>query len=76
LSYPPSPVENELNRASQQYENQALEYVKAMDLTHSIYQIFYHWKQTDDIQTEQKRMSEFMPKEVNQTMLEDTDIED
>ena len=46
-----------------------------MDLIHYIYQIFYHWGHTDDIQTEQKRMSENMQKAVNQTMLEDTDIE-
>ena len=62
--------------ASKQYENKELEHYKEIDPTHYIYQIFYHWGQTDYIQTEQKLMSEDMQKEVNQTMLEETDIEE
>ena len=61
---------------SKQYENKELEHYKEIDPTHYIYQIFYHWGQTDYIQTEQKLMSEDMQKEVNQTMLEETDIEE
>ena len=62
--------------ASKQYENKELEHYKEIDPTHYIYQIFYHWGQTDYIQTEQKLMSEDMQKEVSQTMLEETDIEE
>lgn len=62
--------------ASKKYENKELEHYKEIDPTHYIYQIFYHWGQTDYIQTEQKLMSEDMQKEVNQTMLEETDIEE
>ncbi|WP_017550088.1 protein rep [Salinicoccus carnicancri] len=62
--------------ASKKYENKELEHYKEMDPTHYIYQIFYHWGQTDYIQTEQKLMSEDMQKEVNQTMLEEIDIEE
>lgn len=62
--------------ANKKYENKELEHYKEIDPTHYIYQIFYHWGQTDYIQTEQKLMSEDMQKEVNQTMLEETDIEE
>lgn len=61
---------------SKQYENKELEHYKEIDPIHYIYQIFYHWGQTDYIQTEQKLMSEDMQKEVNQTMFEETDIEE
>lgn len=62
--------------ASKQYDNKKLEHYKDIDPVHYIYQIFYHWGQTDYIQTELKLMSEDMQKEVNQNMLEDTDIEE
>ena len=62
--------------ASKLYENKKLEHYKETDPTHYIYKIFYHWNRQDYIQTEQKLMSEDMQKEVNQNMLEDTDIEE
>ena len=62
--------------ASKLFENKKLEHYKEIDPTHYIYKIFYHWNRQDYIQTEQKLMSEDMQKEVNQNMLEDTDIEE
>ena len=62
--------------ASKKFENKELEHYKELDPTQYIYQIFYHWKRNDYIQTEHKLMSEDMQKEVNQQTLEDTDIEE
>lgn len=62
--------------ASRMYENKELEKYKELDPTQYIYQIFYHWKRQDYIQTEQKLMSEEMQKEVNNQMLDEEDFED
>lgn len=62
--------------ASKLYENKELEKYKELDPTQYIYQIFYHWGQTEYIQTEQKLMSEEMQKEVNNKMLDEDDFED
>lgn len=62
--------------ASKLYENKKLERYKEIDPTHYIYKIFYHWNRNDYIQAEHQLMSEDMQKEVNQNMLEDTDIEE
>ena len=57
--------------ASKMYENKELEKYKEIDPTQYIFQLFYHWGQTEYIQTEQKLMSEEMQKEVNNQMLDD-----
>ena len=62
--------------ASKKYDNKKLEHYKEIDPTQYIYQIFYHWKRNDYIQTELKLMSEDLQKEVNQHTLEDTDLEE
>lgn len=62
--------------ASKLYENKKLECYKEIDPTHYIYKIFYHWNRNDYIQAEHQLMSEELQKEVNQNMLEDTDIEE
>src|SRR5699024_9055160 len=69
-------TEKKLMSEDMQKEEKQHRYLKTVEPTHYIYQIFYHWRQTDYIQTEQKLMSEDMQKEVNQTMLEETDIEE
>ena len=61
--------------ASKMYENKELEKYKEIDPTQYIFQLFYHWGQTEYIQTEQKLMSEDMQKEVNNQMLDDENIE-
>lgn len=62
--------------ASRMYENKELEKYKEIDPTQYIFQLFYHWKRQDYIQTEQKLMSEEMQKEVNNQMLDEEDFED
>ncbi len=62
--------------ASKMYENKELEKYKEIDPTQYIFQLFYHWGQTEYIQTEQKLMSEEMQKEVNNQMLDDENIEE
>ena len=62
--------------ANKKYENKELNKYIEQDPTKYIYQIFYHWNQTDYIQTELKLMSEELQKELNNTMLTDTDIEE
>ncbi|MFL4616939.1 protein rep, partial [Staphylococcus aureus] len=62
--------------ASKMYENKELEKYKEIDPTQYIFQLFYHWGQTEYIQTEQKLMSENMQKEVNNQMLDDENIEE
>ena len=62
--------------ANKKYENKELDKYIEQDPTKYIYQIFYHWNQTDYIQTELKLMSEELQKELNNTMLTDTDIEE
>lgn len=61
--------------ASKLYENKKLEHYKEKDLTHYIYKIFYHWNRQDYIQTEYKLMSEDMQREVNDQMLDETELE-
>ena len=62
--------------ASKMYENKELEKYKEIDPTQYIFQLFYHWGQTEYIQTEQKLMSEEMQKEVNNKMLDDENFEE
>ncbi|RIM06393.1 protein rep [Staphylococcus chromogenes] len=62
--------------ASKMYENKELEKYKEIDPTQYIFQLFYHWGQTEYIQTEQKLMSEKMQKEVNNQMLDEENIEE
>ena len=62
--------------ANKKYENKELDKYIEQDPTKYIYQIFYHWNQTDYIQTELKLMSEELQKELNNTMLTDIDIEE
>ena len=62
--------------ASKMYENKELEKYKEIDPTQYIFQLFYHWGQTEYIQTEQKLMSEEMQKEVNNQMLDDEEFEE
>lgn len=62
--------------ASRMYENKEFEKYKEIDPTQYIFQIFYHWGQTEYIQAEQKLMSEEMQKEVNNQMLDDENIEE
>ena len=62
--------------ANKKYENKELDEYIEQDPTQYIYQIFYHWNRTDYIQTELKLMSEELQKELNNTMLKETDIEE
>jgi len=62
--------------ANKLYENKKLEHYKELDLIQYIYQIFYHWKRQDYIQTELKLMSEDMQKEVNNQMLDEESFEE
>ena len=62
--------------ASKMYDNKELEKYKEIDPTQYIFQLFYHWGQTEYIQTEQKLMSEEMQKEVNNQMLVDEKFEE
>lgn len=62
--------------ASKMYDNKELEKYKEIDPTQYIFQLFYHWGQTEYIQTEQKLMSEEMQKEVNNKMLDDENFEE
>jgi hypothetical protein len=62
--------------ASTLYETKALDHYKDMDPTYYIYQIFYHWGKTDYIETERKLMNQDMQKEINQTLLDETDIKE
>ncbi|REG26208.1 protein rep [Jeotgalicoccus halotolerans] len=62
--------------ASKLYDNKELEKYKELDPTQYIFLLFYHWGQTEYIQTEQKLMSEDMQKEVNNQMLDDENIEE
>ncbi|WP_271402489.1 protein rep [Salinicoccus roseus] len=62
--------------ASTLYETKALDHYKDIDPTYYIYQIFYHWGKTDYIETERKLMNQDMQKEINQTLLDETDIEE
>lgn len=61
--------------ASKLYENKKLEHYKEIDPTHYIYKIFYHWNRHDYIQAEHKLMSEDMQREVNNQMLDETELE-
>ena len=62
--------------ASKLYDNKELEKYKELDPTQYIFLLFYHWRQTEYIQTEQKLMSEDMQKEVNHQMLDDENFEE